>query len=227
MKHLIITGSSGGLGIELLKHFLDKDFDFLYAVGNQKKFLEFDIKSPKLKYIFDLNLTEENDLEKLFSYINLSSEDELFIIHCIGGYTGGKKFYEYDKNELLEMFNKNFVTAYLVSKQAVNKIKNSKGGSIVFFSSSIALEYISGRSVYTISKYALHHLIKIIEKEAKEFNFTANIIAPTIILTEENRKWVNPSDSQNYVEPVEIAEMIENIFLNYQKINGNIFTITS
>lgn len=224
MKHLVITGASGGLGSELLAYFITKNFDFLYAVGNKDKLLAKNLSHQKLKYIFDLNLTEESEIKKMFDEITLSQNDELFIIHTVGAYSGGKKFYEYSKEDLLEMFNKNFVSAYIVSKFAVNHIKYSNGGSIVFLSSIIALSYSIGRSIYSISKLALHQLVKIIEAEAKEFNFTANVIAPSIILTETNKKWVKPSDLPNCVRPDEIAEMIESIFSHYQNINGNIYT---
>ena len=52
---------------------------------------------------------------------------------------------------------------------------------------------------------------------------SANAIAPYIIDSEENRKWVKNLD--DLVHPSDIGRLIAQIFDNYSFINGNIIEL--
>ncbi len=224
MNHLLITGATGNLGKELVKYFQEKNFGVLHLVGSKEKFENFS-QDSEIKLYLNYNLTDEDDVEKLFNSISLNEEDELFIIHTVGGYLGGSYFWDYSKSDLLDMMNKNLVSSFLVAKYSAKKIQTIMGGSIIFISAKLSLEYEAKRSVYTISKSALNHLVKIIENEGKQINFTANAIAPKIILTEATKSWIDQKDYSKYTSIEEISELIEKIFVNYKKVSGNIFLI--
>lgn len=222
MNHLIITGASGNLGKELVRYFKSKNFGVLHCVGTKMKFENL-TDDAELKFYFDYNLIEEADVTKLFDSVSLNEDDELFIIHTVGGYLGGSFFWDYSKSDLIEMLNKNLISSFLVAKYAARKIQSIKGGSILFISAKLSLDYEAKRSVYTISKSALNHLVKVIDNEGKQINFTANAIAPKIILTEAAKSWIKQGDYDKYTSPEEISELIERIFINYRKVSGNIF----
>lgn len=224
MNHLLITGATGNLGKELVKYFRGKNFGVLHLVGSKEKFENL-IHDSELKYYFNYNLTDEDEVAKLFESISVNTEDELFIIHTVGGYAGGSYFWEYSKSDLIDMMNKNLVSSFLVAKYSAKKIQTIKGGSIVFISAKLSLDYEPKRSVYAISKSALNHLVKVIENEGKQINFTANAIAPKIILTDAAKSWIDQKDYDKYTSTDEISELIEKIFINYEKVSGNIFLV--
>ncbi|MFN4112048.1 MAG: SDR family oxidoreductase, partial [Ignavibacteria bacterium] len=199
MRHLLITGASGNLGRELIKYFDFQNYDYIYLAGKDDVLKKFNLNSEKFKIIPELDLTTKSNIKKIFDLINEKNEDELFIIHLVGKYKGGKKLWEYDEADLLEMFNINFLSSFLIANFSIQKVARIKGGSIIFISSRLTFEYEPGRAVYTISKQSLNFLVKIIEKEANHLNFSANVIAPSVILTEENKKWINKENYQRFV----------------------------
>jgi len=225
MRHLLITGASGNLGRELINYFDFQNYDYVYLAGRNYVLKKFNLNPEKFRIISELDLSTKSDAKKIFDSINEKEEDELFVIHLVGKYQGGKKLWEYEETDLLKMFNSNFLSSFLITNFAIQKVAGMKGGSIVFISSRITLEYEPGRAVYAISKQSLNFLVKIIEKEAGHLNFTANVIAPGVILTEENKKWINQEDYQKFVSPEQIARLINSIFINYDRLNGNIFTL--
>ncbi len=107
----------------------------------------------------------------------------------------------------------------------MKKVMSMKGGSIVFVSSRLTVEYESKRSVYALSKQALNFLVRIIEKEGREINFTANAIAPSIILTETNMSWIDAEKYPDYITPERIGQIVSFIFQNYDKFNGNVILL--
>lgn len=222
MKHILITGASGNLGKELLSYLNFDSYDKIYLTGNPEIINKIIVDDSKFKIFSNIDLSNEYEVSKLFSNISLQPEDELFVLHLVGGYIGGKYFWEFDKTSLQTMINKNLFTSFIVAKYTACKVKNAKGGSIIFISSKLSIDYESNRSVYAISKAALNFLIKIIQIEGKEINLTANALAPKVILTDENKKWLNEKDFDNFISPQQIANQVEFIFSNYQKLSGNV-----
>jgi 3-oxoacyl-[acyl-carrier protein] reductase len=223
MKHLLITGATGNLGKELLKIFDFKKYDKIYLVVSREKLKSDSFQSDKFKIFSDFDLKSEESVSEIFSNISIQKEDLLFVIHLVGGYAGGKHLWEFSKDDLQLMLDKNLITSFLISKYSLIKAREGKGGSILFISARISLDYEPKRSVYAVSKNALNFLVKIIEKEGRELNFTANALAPYLILTEENKKWLKESNLNKYSSPEEMYKIIDSIFESYLKFNGNIF----
>lgn len=222
MKYLLITGASGNLGKEII-NFLDlMKFQSIFLCGRQERLDFIQVQHPSVIYLPNYNLGDEIKVKNLFEKISLHKDDYLFILHLVGAYQGGKYFWEYSNDEFLDLLNSNIITSYLVAKYSLLKVKEAAGGSIIFISSKISIDYEPKRSIYAISKNALNFLVKVIKQETNEINFTANVIAPNIILTEENKKWVDSKDYDKCTTPEEIARIVEFLFDNFQLMNGNI-----
>lgn len=222
MKYLLITGASGNLGRELINYLELNNYEKIFLTLNSQKVPQSIQHNDKFVFLFDYDLTDENSVKEIFEKIPCSKEDLLFILHLVGGYSGGKYLWEYSKLDLQDLLNKNLFTSFLIAKYGLLKAKEAGGGSILFISARLSLEYELKRSIYALSKNALNYLVKLIEKEAKEFNFSANAIAPYIILTEENKKWMDEWNFIKCTSPQDIAIFVNYIFENYKRYNGNI-----
>lgn len=222
MRHLLITGASGNLGRELIQIFDFNQFDRIYLIGKKEKIKLLMVDTNKFEIFDGYDLSLEYSVKQIFEKIHLSKEDELFVIHLVGGYVGGKYFWEFDLDDLKTMLDKNLISSFLISKYTAQKVKDCAGGSIVFISTKLSIDYESRRSVYAISKSALNFLVKIVELEGKEINLTVNALVPKIILTEENKKWITEANYSKCTSPREISEQIEFIFRNFKSLNGNL-----
>ncbi|KAM7250353.1 hypothetical protein ACFE04_022236 [Oxalis oulophora] len=81
-------------------------------------------------------------------------------------------------------FNINARGAFLVSREAANRVIRGGGGRIILTSSSSVGGSPPGYGSYVASKAAIEALVKILAKELKGTGITANCIAPGPVATE-------------------------------------------
>ena len=164
MEKVLITGVSGGMGLETLKEFL--------SLGHQV--IGLDIKKPELEdknFIFhQVDLTNIESIEKIYNdnkeeFSNLSA-----IIHLAG---------IYDLNSLIEMkeedfvriFNINVFSIYRINRTFVSSLK--KKGKIIIISSELApLDPLPFTGIYGITKttiekyaYSLRMELQLLDKQ--------------------------------------------------------------
>ena len=119
------------------------------------------------------------------------------------------------------MINMNLKTGFLISKYFSQVVKDSMGGSICFTAAFTGLNPEANKSAYGVSKSGLIHLVKTLAIEGEKINLSVNAIAPYIIDTPANRKWMQDSDFSKWIKPEEIGELAHNIFTNFHFISGN------
>jgi UDP-glucose 4-epimerase len=95
MKHILITGSSGFIGRELIKKLLRKKV-YLYLLINKKKI---EIKSKKIKYIY-CSLLNSKKLKKKLHTLNITD-----IIHCAWSGVFSRSRNSFKQNTNLKMTN--------------------------------------------------------------------------------------------------------------------------
>ncbi|KAL9240206.1 hypothetical protein vseg_014452 [Gypsophila vaccaria] len=114
-------------------------------------------------------------------------------------------------------FNVNTKGTFLCCRQAAQRLKQGGGGRIITFSSSLAVAFRPGYGAYTASKAAIEAMTKILAKELKGTQITANCIAPGPIATElffagaseELVKGViNASPMNRLGEPKDVAPLV-------------------
>jgi len=105
------------------------------------------------------------------------------IVHC-AGISGHKVFQFLKESEISEMFEINFNTPMLLSRDFIKKKKINKGGSIVFITSTsgIISSYIGG-CLYSSTKGALNGLIKGMALELASKNIRVNSVMPSMVST--------------------------------------------
>ncbi len=105
------------------------------------------------------------------------------IVHC-AGISGHKVFQFLKENEISEMFEINFNTPMLLSRDFIKRKKVNKGGSIVFITSTsgIVSSYMGG-CLYSSTKGALNGLIKGMALELATKNIRVNSVMPSMVST--------------------------------------------
>lgn len=218
-KILLIFGSQGALGKGITKVLSAKDYNKIYLFDRKEK------EEPGANYqrIIINDLTDENNVKEAFDKIAQEPESCYFLVSTIGGFSGGQKIRETDYSQWQGMLDKNLNTSFLISKYFAKLASVSKGGSICYTSASVGLSAAANKAAYGTSKSALNYLVKTLALEGKGDNFTVNAIAPFIIDTPENRKWVK--DTEILVNPESIGELVNSIFDSYKILSGNILEL--
>jgi 3-oxoacyl-[acyl-carrier protein] reductase len=170
-KVILISGASGALGAEIVKHFATSWIVVAQYNSNEAKV-------PKIANVYPMkcNLLEENEIEALVTKI----ETEFGRLDCLVNNAGistsaiSWKMSTADWNTTLAI---NLTAPFLLSKYAIPLIRKHNVGTIIFISSVVGQIGEVGTSAYAASKAGLFGLSKTLAKELAKFNITSNCIA--------------------------------------------------
>ena len=85
LKTILITGSNRGIGLELVRESLAKDFSVIGTFRNKGNAKElFQLKSNNIK-LFKMDVTDENSI----SYVSNNIQDPLDYLICNAGINNG------------------------------------------------------------------------------------------------------------------------------------------
>ncbi len=127
----------------------------------------------------------------------------------------------YDK--IFESVNINYIGALIIVKESFKYLKESKGGLLLFSSSS----YTRGRanySIYSSTKAAIVNLTQALSEEWDIFDISVNCIVPERTLTPMRIKNFGYEDKKTLLEPLEVAKISLNVLLD-SSINGQVIDI--
>ena len=195
-KELLIFGAYGALGRGITEVLTLKDYSkiFLFDTEIEDKWNKAD-NTENLK-IKDLSI-EQNVIDA-FKKIEPKKDKIFFLYSTVGGFFGGKTLWETDAKDWDKVFNMNLKSNYLIAKHFSNIVKESAGGSICFTAAYTGVMPEAKKAAYGASKSALIHLVKTLALEGKEINLSVNAIAPNIIDTTANRKWMQDADFEGF-----------------------------
>lgn len=163
-KLIILSGSSGGIGMPILKYF-SKKYNIL-AIYKKKKPLIINkkIKCLKLDLAKKIKINKSYYKDKKIIYINLAAikSDKLLI--------------NYKNSELRMAFKINVESAFQILQIILPEMILNKWGRIINFSSTEGINGDVGISSYSTTKYSLHGLSRTLSKEYGMFGITSNVL---------------------------------------------------
>ncbi len=179
-KTILVTGASSGIGRATAIACSKMGATLIITGRNEARLndtCELLEGSENKSVIADLSTSEGRT-------VLLEATDKIDgIVHC-AGISGHKVFQFLKESEIAEMFEINFNTPMLLSRDFVKKKKINKGGSIVFITSTsgIISSYMGG-CLYSSTKGALNGLIKGMALELATKNIRVNSVMPSMVAT--------------------------------------------
>lgn len=223
MKNIIITGCSRGIGLELVKYFSNPQDQVIAIARNTDS-----IANLKMTNVtpFKADLTNNNDLNSLISYIKDNWTHVDIIIHNAGKLLN-KPFFKTTTNHFLDIFKINVFAVAELTRLLIPHL--NRGSHVVTISSMGAIQgslKFAGLAAYTSSKGALTTLTELLAEEYKSAGISFNVLAlgavQTEMLTEAFPDYKAP------VSPEEMANFIGDFSLKGNKhFNGKILQVSS
>jgi NAD(P)-dependent dehydrogenase (short-subunit alcohol dehydrogenase family) len=143
------------------------------------------------------------------------------VLHCVGGWTGGKTVVELDPGELRSMLEQHLWTTLNVARAVVPSMTERGWGRIVGVSSPFASTPGARMSAYGVAKAGEEVLLGSLAREVGASGVTANVLVVRKIDVEHARE-TEPSDkNRSWTTPEEIANAM--VFLSSDEsaaING-------
>ena len=208
-KTSVVTGCNRGIGQKILEEFSKNGSDIFACVRsldeNFKKITkELEKKYKNKIYPIQINLSDEESVKNAGKNI-LSNNVNIDILINNAGSIDTSIFQMTSIEKYRELFDINFHSQILFTQLILKSMIKNKKGSIVFISSSSAIDGNEGRSAYVSTKAAINGQSKVLSREVGKYNIRVNSIAPGLTDTDMLKK-NTPSE---YIE-----ELVSKISLN-------------
>ena len=202
MPSVLITGSTGGLGVSVVEAFLATGWRVVatYIVEGEHERL------PKEAEAVKADVSDPDDVERA---VRVAAGDEgaplKALANLVGGFQDGQPVAETPRSDFEAMLELNLRPTYLVTQAVLPRLVAAGGGAIVCVSSKAAFEPWAGGSGYAASKAAVAAFARAVAKEHADEGVRCNVIAPTMIDTPANRA---ASPNAKMTPPGQVASLI-------------------
>jgi len=205
-KVVLITGSTGELGSEVVKEFANNGYQVVGTVRPGK--LESSV-NPTISYR-ELDLTSESACEKFIGVVSQEFGRLDTVVNIAGGFAMGN-MENTGEMELDKMIKLNFKTAYFISKPGFNAMEKLQNfGRIIFVSGKPALTHSIGKETlaYSISKSMLIQFSDLINEAAKGTGIVSSVVVPGTMNTLSNRNAMPDANCNEWVKLKNVAKTI-------------------
>ncbi len=193
-KVVVVTGSSRGIGAEIVKLLANENYNVILNYNNSKEQAEM-IKKELLNNdknieIIKADISKIKDSKELIDFaINKFGRIDVLINNA--GISKEGLFTEITENEWNEIINVNLNSMFYCTQQALKYMIPNKSGCIINISSIWGETGASCEVAYSTTKAAVNGMTKALAKEVGLSNIRVNAIAPGIIETDMNKNLSN------------------------------------
>ncbi len=178
-KTCVITGGSSGIGLSIVKLFLNNN----YHVFN------LDLSHSPLG---EFCLCDVTNVKQVTDIINsISQKHPVDVLVSNAGIHFSANIENTSEEDLDKVFNINVKGAYAAIKAVLPNMKANKNGAIILMSSDQALIAKQNSFAYNLSKSALASMAKTTALDYAAFNIRANAVCPGTIETPLYHKAIN------------------------------------
>lgn len=181
MKNIVITGTSRGIGFEMVKLFAEKGFAVLALSRNEKP-----VEALNLAHVKSMScdLSKEEDLKAASAYISNEWEQVDVLINNAGAFIN-KPFEEITSAEFQELYSTNVLGVIALTQKLLPFMKQES--HVVNISTMGGVQgsvKFPGLSAYSSSKSAVINLTELLAEEYKEKGPAFNVLALGAVQTE-------------------------------------------
>ncbi len=127
------------------------------------------------------------------------------VINTVGGFAAHAPLAELDPAVLAAQLQLNLVSAALITKHALRRMRTAGEGRIVHSASRAATVTRGAGFAYSVSKLGVLHLVTMAADEVRGTGVTVNCVVPRIIDTPANRNAMPDADHASWPKVSEIA----------------------
>ena len=223
MKNVIITGTSRGIGFELVKLFSDLGHNVLALSRNDKPINNIGLKNVNA---FSFDLSKSDDYYKAVAYIKSEWKHVDILINNAGSLLN-KPFTETTMDDFEKVYKCNVYGVAELTRVVLPFMRSD--GHVVTISSMGGVQgsmKFPGLAAYSSSKGAVITLTELLAEEYKETGPSFNVLAIGAVQTEMLAEAF--PGYQAPVTAVEMANYILNFALNGNKFyNGKLLQVSS
>jgi 3-oxoacyl-[acyl-carrier protein] reductase len=237
MKTVLVTGSSKGIGREIVKHFSNRGYSVAINYNKSKVDAEslFDeiVSNKGIAIIYKADVSNEEEAKSMVDEI-IKEYGHIDVLVNNAGISSKGLLIEEDNNTTKQLIETNLISAINMCKYVIPHMLDYGKGSIVNISSIWGNVGASLETTYSASKSGLIGLTKALAKEYGYNHINVNCVCPGVIDTEMNNN-LSPKEKQDIISQIpagrlgtadDVARLVR--FLTSDEndyINGQVITI--
>ena len=222
-KHIVITGTSSGIGFEMAKQLAQAGHKVLAVSRNIEPLTNFNHKNIT---VLSVDITEKPQLRKIKNFVK-QHWDKVDILINNAGYLVNKPFFKLDTQDFIDVYKVNVFGMAQLIQLLMPYFK--KGSHVVNISSMGGLRgslKFPGLAAYSSSKGAVNTLTELLAEEYKDTQISFNALALGAVQTEMLNKAFPDYKAQTSAK--DMAAYIVNFALTGQKyFNGKIIEVST
>ena len=212
-KNILITGATGGIGIELARKFAKQNN--LILVSNSLLKLnklknELNKITKKKITVFQCDFSDLNNFENLILEIRSSNLNMVDILINNAGIFIKKSIKDSSLENIQESLNINFIYPFLLIKEFSKEMTENGWGRIVNIGSSSSYDGFENGSIYSSTKHAILGLSRCCNKELKKHGVRVISVSPSSVDTKMGRI-NNDQVFETFINSTDIAKAINQI----------------
>lgn len=173
---IVITGTSRGIGLSLVKRYTDAGHKVIGCSRSESEFTHENYEH------FCIDLISEEEINKFAREVKKKYGSVDALINNAG--IASMNHYMLTPLETAKkVMNTNFFAPFAVTRAFINCLKKSEHPRVVNFSTVAVPFNLDGELAYVASKSAVESMTKILAKELASFKITVNAIGPTPVKT--------------------------------------------
>jgi NAD(P)-dependent dehydrogenase (short-subunit alcohol dehydrogenase family) len=225
-KKAIVTGGTGTLGRVVVHRLMEAGARVAVPVSSRESLGHAHSAWGNRVLALVADLTAADDVQSFVVQVGREFGGVDILVAAAGGYAGGTSVEKTSLADTAAMMNLNFSTAFLMCQVVLPLMKASGFGRIITIASQPGVTPKAGAGAYAIAKRAVITLTETIAQETKGTGITANAIAPSILLTEENKRAMPDADFRKWVSPSDIAFLIHALCMDgARSLTGNVLKV--
>lgn len=213
-KLVIVTGGTKGIGKALVEKFASEGFDVITCArnANDLEYLKNTIleKYPKIHiYTCVADLSKASGREEVIKTVRSANRPVDVLINNAGLFIQGQIHNEAD-GVLENQIQTNLMSAYEITRGVVGGMIEKRSGSIFNICSIASITAYENGGSYTISKFALLGMTKVLRQEMKPYNIRVTAVLPGATLT---ASWEGVDlPKERFMKPEDVADSIFGVY---------------
>jgi len=186
-KKVLITGSTGGIGMSLCNKFAEMGSKIIFTSSDKEKLNNLNNTFGKDHQYYQLDLLDIKNLSLNMDQITQENKD-IDILISNAGVTKDNIFLRMKAQQWNDVININLNSNFYIIKSILPNMIKNKSGNIIGITSVVANTGNPGQANYTASKSGLISMYKSLALEVAQRNIRINLISPGFILSPMTEK---------------------------------------
>jgi short-subunit dehydrogenase len=213
-KLIVVTGGTKGIGRAIIETFARNGFDVVTCARNAQDLqqLQHKIKQafPSIQlYIQQADLSKKSEVNRFASFV-MGLQRKMDVLVNNAGYFVPGQIHNEPEGTLETMMDTNLYSAYYLTRQLLPGMMEVKEGYVFNICSIASIMAYPNGGAYSITKFALYGLTKVLREEMKPFGIRVTAVLPGATLT---ASWEGVDlPAERFMKAADVAEAMYSAF---------------